>query len=99
MIPVGVVFVTVAESCGSAAEELVGNLRTLAEGATKEQLAVVGKRSRLLQESTEGSRALTHLRATLGERKDHLERLNQQHEALLRVNQELEDTLFWLSKK
>jgi hypothetical protein len=81
------------------AEKLLGNLKILAEQANREQMQVIAKRSKLLQESTEGSRAYHHIKGTLQERKDHLERLNQQHEALLRVDQEMEDTIFWLSKK
>jgi hypothetical protein len=62
-------------------------------------MEVIGKRSQILLEHKEGTRAYQQMKAAIQDQRDHLERLTQHHESLLRVEQESDDVLIWLSKK
>jgi len=74
-------------------------LKKMSDMTDKERMEVIGKRSRLLIETTERGLANQRLKAQLIEKENHMERLNLQHESLMRIEQENEETLLWLAKK
>ncbi|XP_021949660.1 uncharacterized protein LOC110847112 [Folsomia candida] len=89
----------VSKDTETAAVKLNDALKVVVEQTNRERMEVIGKRSQILLANKEGTRAHQQMKAALQDRRDHLERLTQHHESLLRVEQELEDVLVWLSKK